>query len=562
MNLAEITPINSQITASVAVPGSKSYSLRALMIAALCENKFVINNLLSSSDISAMQDCLGNINVAKGNLYVDESGVTARFIAALACITPGEQIIKGASSLEKRPIRQLVDGLRQLGANIEYINKDGFLPLKISSSSLDGQQINIKGDVSSQYLSALLLIAPRLPSGLKINIIGEQISKPYIDMTIDIMSHFGVSVENNGYKTYYVKPQTYIARDYRIEADYSSASYFYAINALTGSSIKVDNLNPKSKQGDKIFCDLVSKGLDDIPSRIDASDFPDQAMTLAATLAFKNAKSTISGVKSLRIKETERIKALENELSKMGIKTEATEDSLTIYGGQPKSANIDSYGDHRIAMSFAVAATRLNMLSIFNPEVVNKTFPEFWDELRKLTDVKISQFKYSKIVLTGLRGTGKSTVGKLVAKHLNMDFVDVDNFIEIKHRINIKQAVQKNGWEYFRKLEANAIAEISKKSNLVISTGAGAVMFNQNVANLKSDSLVFMLKADPSILARRIYRYNKLPALTKHKSVLAELKEIWKQRKTRYYSVSDFIVETDESSPKTVAEQIIAKIKP
>jgi len=283
-------------------------------------------------------------------------------------------------------------------------------------------------------------------------------------------------------------------------------------------------------------------------------------MTLAAILAFKNAKSTISGVKSLRIKETERVIAVENELAKMGIKTESTDDSLTIYGGQPRSAKIDSYGDHRIAMSFAVAASKLNALSIFNPEVVKKTFPGFWDELRILTDVKISQVNYSKIVLTGLRGTGKSTVGKLVANQLNMDFVDVDNFIETKHRINIKQAVQKNGWDYFRKFEADAIKELVEKPNIVISTGAGAVMFDKNVENLKKDSLVFMLKADPNILAKRISRYNKLPALTNNKSVLAELEEVWMQRKNRYYSVSDFIIETDESNPKTVAEQIIAKL--
>lgn len=553
-------PINRPITATVSVPGSKSYSLRALIIAALCEDGFEIHNLLDSTDVSAMQNSLLEIKDQKSNLYVNESGVTARFLAALACVTPREQTIDGAPGLKQRPIADLVEALRQLGANIKYLEKDGFLPISVSSADLSGSKVNVGGNISSQYLSALLLIAPGLKNGLEITVDGEQVSKPYIDMTLDIMKHFGVEVVRQNYQKYIVRPQKYIAKAYEVESDYSSAAYFYAINYLTGSKIEIKNLNPDSKQGDKKFIDLLKQGLRS--SSFNAINYPDQAMTLAVLLAFKSGKSSISGVKSLRVKESERVQAMQNELAKMGIKTESTENSLTIYGGNPRATNIDTYGDHRIAMSFAVAATKLTRLSIFSPEVVNKTFPGFWDELGKLTEVKISELEYSKIVLTGLRGTGKSTVGKLVAKRLGMDFVDVDNFIETKHQINIKQAVQKNGWEYFRKLEAEAIEEITKKSNLVISTGAGAVMFDKNAKNLKDDSLVFMLKADPKILAKRISRYKKLPALTKHRSVLAELEEVWKQRKVRYYSVSDFIIDTDESDPKAVAAQIIAKIKP
>lgn len=561
MKIAKILPIEKPTEVAVSVPGSKSYSLRALLISALCRKNFQISNLLSSDDTSAMQNCLRQIQDGKSQLDVNESGLTARFIIALACITPGEQVITGAPGIEKRPINDLVNALIQLGANIEYSEKDGFLPVRIMSSNLSNDKVDIAGNVSSQYLSALLLIAPTLENGLEINIVGEQISKPYIDITIDIMNHFGVKIENQKYKKYIIKPQSYISKDYLVEADYSSASYFYAINALANSKITIPGLNPRSKQGDKKFCDLVSTSLDSLNNNINALDFPDQAMTLAVLLAFKPGKSTITGVKSLRVKETERIKAIENELAKMGIMTESTQDTLTIYGGNPLPANIDSYGDHRIAMSFAVAATKLNRVNIFNPEVVSKTFPGFWDELSKITKVSQHKITPSNLALTGLRGTGKSTVGKILAKEFGMEFVDVDKYIEQKKKINIKTTVQKKGWEFFRKLESNAIETISKRKNTIISTGGGALLDDKNVFNLQKDGLIFMLKADPLTLSRRISRYKKLPALTNHKSVHEELKEVWEQRKQRYFLSCDFIIETENLSPSEVAKVIIGKIK-
>lgn len=575
MEIAKISPIAPGGSFSLSVPGSKSYSLRALLIGAMCNKPVSLTNLLISDDTAAMKNCLQAIKARQIDINANESGLTARFITAMACISPGTQVIDGAPGLRKRPIKDLVDALRKLGANIKYLDKEGFLPLKITSSKLSGNQVSLSGNISSQYLSAFLLIGPKLENGLQINIEAGQTSKPYVDMTIDIMNYFGVEVENHNYRKYIIKPQRYMARDYAVENDYSSASYFFAIAALTGSAVTVDNLKQDSKQADKQLLGILAgigadvrasansvtvTGSKLMPIDIDMNDCPDQAMTVAVLAAFVNGKSMIKGIGSLRIKETERILALENELAKMGIGTESTVDSLTIYGRQPISANIDTYGDHRMAMSFAVAATKLNKLSIFNPKVVNKTFPGFWTELEKVTAVKLSKLEYSNIILTGMRGTGKSTVGRIMAKRLSMQFVDVDKYIESKNNLNIKLAVQNKGWEYFRQLETSAITELSKKPNTVISTGAGAILDEENVKALRKNSLVFMLKAAPATLASRINRYNKLPALTKHGSVFDELEEVWQQRKTRYYASCDFIIETENLKPEQVSEAIIAKL--
>ncbi|MBW3569370.1 3-phosphoshikimate 1-carboxyvinyltransferase [Candidatus Parcubacteria bacterium] len=575
MNVARITPLSLPVDQTVEIPGSKSYSLRALFIAFLCENDIKLSNLLKSDDVAAMQNCLDTIKSKRLDLNAKESGLTARFITALACITPGTQTISGKSSLQKRPIRDLVDALRSLGAEIDYMDKDGFLPLTVRSFDLPNDQVKIPGNVSSQYLSSLLMIAPILKNGLTIEVIGDQISKPYIGMTIGIMNDFGVKVENRNYKKYIIKPQKYIAREYFVESDYSSAGYFFAVAALANSRITVSNLNPESKQADinllpiledmgadvqknKNSVTVIGRGLK--PTLVNMENCPDQAMTIAVLAAFAKGKSHISGIGSLRIKETERIKALENELAKMGIKTESTEDSLTIYGGEPKPANIDTYGDHRIAMSFAVAATKLNNLGIFNPESVNKTYPGFWEELRKITPDDIAKQSYKNIVLIGMRGTGKSSVGRMLAKKLGMRFVDVDQFIESENAVNIKQAVKKKGWEYFRGLENQAIKMLTKRSNTVISTGAGAILSESNVRLLRSNNLVFMLKAEPKILSKRITKYDKLPALTKHKSVHDELDEVWQERKNKYYSSCDFIIETENLSLESVVSEIIDKI--
>lgn len=383
---------------SVTVPGSKSYTHRALIISALTKRRVKIINSLASDDTSAMASCLKKLASGKRSVHLDVnlSGTAMKFILALSTITPGIKVIGGGPGLNKRPIGPLVEALRQLGARIEYLNEEGYPPVHVLSSSLASGTVRISGRVSSQYISALLLIAPAV-GGITIRVSGEQISKPYVDMTIDIMKQFGVSVRNDRYQTYMVKPgQKYRPIKYMVEGDLSSASYFFAIAALTQTKIMVKNLNPRSVQADMKFLEIlkhmgnkVTYGRNSITvfgtgvrsATVDMSDCPDQVQTLAVLAAFANGTMTISGVQSLRIKETDRIAGVRAELKKMGIQTASTKTTLTIYGGAPRAAEIATYGDHRMAMAFAVAQAKLPEIKIKNPEVVSKTFPNFWKQL-------------------------------------------------------------------------------------------------------------------------------------------------------------------------------------
>jgi 3-phosphoshikimate 1-carboxyvinyltransferase len=419
MKQITLIPLEKSVEKTVEIPGSKSYTNRALFMASLTPNPVVIKNPLWSDDTIAMINCLktlgikikstknsvtvmGSLKDIKNDAYELDANLSAnviRFLLPLLCVVPGIKILQGKEGLNKRPIGELVNGLKQLGAEIEYTDKEGFPPLKITSSQLNSHPVHMKGDVSSQFFSALFMIAPVI-GGLKIKVDGVQISKPYIDMTIDTMKKFGIDVVNNKYATYTIPPnQTYKCEEYIVEGDFSSAGYFLAIATLTKSKLVIKNVNPNSLQADKKLISVVEKmgstlenDKNDIiisgngvkPITVDMIDFPDQAQTVAVLAAFAKGTTKLTGLQSLHVKETDRLKATETELNKMGIKTESTHESLTIYGGNPKSTIIDTYGDQRTAMSFAVAGAVLSDMIINDPDVVNKTFPEFWDKLEEI----------------------------------------------------------------------------------------------------------------------------------------------------------------------------------
>src|ERR1700722_6955163 len=419
MKQLKLYPLEKPITKTIEIPGSKSYTNRALLMAALIENPVTIKNPLKSDDTVAMIECLKTLGITidetekeiivKGsykdvkdkeyNLNANLAATAIRFLLPLLCIIPGEKTLCGKEGLNKRPIGELVNGLKQLGAKIKYLEKEGYPPLKITSSTLQSKNIHIKGDVSSQFFSALFMIAPVI-DGLKLEVDDIQISKPYIDMTIDTMKKFGISVINKNYQTYTIEHnQKYNCKEYIVEGDFSSAGYFFAIAALTKSTITLKDLNPDSLQADKKLISVIEKMGSKIvyqtneitivgngvkPVNIDMIDFPDQAQTVATLAAFADGKTIITGLQSLHVKETDRLKASVIELNKMRIKTESTFETLMIYGGKPKAARIDTYGDQRTAMSFAVAGAKLNNIIINDPDVVNKTFPTFWDMLEKI----------------------------------------------------------------------------------------------------------------------------------------------------------------------------------
>lgn len=418
MSSLKIIP-SENISGTIEIPGSKSYTNRALIIGSIAKGIVKIKNPLYSDDTKAMINCLkalgikiqsnekeiiingsvADIEDKQYKLNANLSGTTIRFILALSCVIPGVKTITGEESLLRRPIGELSGALKDLGAKIEYLDKPGYPPLLVKSSKFTLTKTRLHGDISSQFFSALLMIAP-LTEGLEIDVMGKSISTPYIDMTVGLMERFGVKVNNEEYKKYVVTSnQEYEAKDYIVEGDYSSAGYFMAVAALSKSNLVLENLTKDSLQADRNFLEILEKlgskiefkdnslkitGYGVKPLSVDMENCPDQAQTLAVILAFAKGKSIITGIRSLRIKETERVLALQNELSKMGIKTESTIDSLTIYGGDPKPVKINTYNDHRMAMSFAVAGSVLEGIEINNPEVVTKTFPDFWKKLESI----------------------------------------------------------------------------------------------------------------------------------------------------------------------------------
>ena len=596
MKRIKIHPLTEPIKASVAIPGSKSYTNRALLLAALRGGSVKVKNPLVSDDTHAMIACLRTLGfkcvfkndslIVTGditkiadkeyNLNANLSGTTIRFLLALAAIVPGTKIVRGRGRLNERPIAHLVESLASLGAKIEYVDKKGYPPVRVKSMKLKAGKVRIKGTVSSQFLSALLMVAP-LVGKMEIEVDGEQISRPYIDMTLEAMAEFGVQATNEKYKRYSVPAgQKYSAKEYVVEGDVSSASYFAAIAALTHSTITLTNMNPKSSQADMRFLKILeemgsvfSYGKDSItikgggvkPLTVDMENCPDQAQTLAVLAAFAEGKTVMTGIRSLRVKETERVVAVEQELKKMGIKTESTDDSMTIYGGSPKAARIDTYGDHRMAMAFAVAATKLPGMEINDPDVISKTFPRFFKELALMGAPFDAVYEKPNIVLIGMRGGGKSTVAKYLSKKMKKKLADLDAMVEKQEGMTITEMIEKFGWDYFRDRESEIVKKVSKQKDLIISTGGGVINRPENIAALKQRGMLIFLSSPAKVLARRIDKDDGRPRLTEAATTLEEVEAILAERKELYEAVADEIIDDTNLTLDGKVEEVMKRLE-
>jgi len=422
MKTLELKPIK-KVDGEVTIPGSKSLSNRALLIASLAKGTTTITNLLDSDDTRYMLDALKKLGVnyelshnntqcvIEGNggvfdiktpleLYLGNAGTAMRPLCAALAFSKGEFILTGEPRMKERPIGHLVDALRMLDANIEYLENDGYPPLKIVSDGLNGGDINIDGSISSQYLTALLMSSVYAKGDMHIHIIGELVSKPYIDITLKIMKDFGVDVINDNYKTFTIKAgQCYKAVDrYMVEGDASSASYFLAAAAIKGGKVKVNGVGKNSIQGDKAFADVLEKmgarvewgdeyiavsrgelnGID-----MDFNHIPDAAMTIATTALFAKGDTTLRNIYNWRVKETDRLSAMATELRKVGALVEEGEDYLHITPpSQIKHASIDTYNDHRMAMCFSLVALDDKAgVTINDPDCTAKTFPNYFEML-------------------------------------------------------------------------------------------------------------------------------------------------------------------------------------
>jgi 3-phosphoshikimate 1-carboxyvinyltransferase len=423
----QIDPIPHPLNACVAVPGSKSITNRALLIAALTKGTTHLTNTLFSDDsdlfVKALQDlgfrvfsdpengCIdvtglgGTIPNNKAEIFVGNAGTAARFLTAFLTLGKGRYILDGDTRMRERPIGDLLDALVQLGANVQATNDNGSSicpPIEIIASGLAGGKTKIAGNISSQFLSALLMIAPYAAKPVEIEITSELNSKPFVDMTLAIMSDYSVEVKRKGYSHFLVHPACYTPRaSYSIEMDATAASYFFAAPAICGGTVCVEGMSRRSNQGDIQFLDVLNKmgctitennnsievtgsaelkGLD-----IDMSDISDTAQTLAAVAPFAVSPTRIRGIASSRLKETDRVSAICTELRKIGVCTEELPDGMTIFPTQNfQPAVIQTYNDHRMAMAFSLIGLRIPGIFIENPDCVSKTFPKFFEVLETL----------------------------------------------------------------------------------------------------------------------------------------------------------------------------------
>ena len=392
-----------QITATIQLPSSKSISNRALIINALGNGTYKPENLSDCDDTMVMIRALDE-KQPHDTIDIMAAGTAMRFLTAYLSVTPGSRIITGTQRMQQRPIQLLVDALRELGADIEYVNNEGFPPLRIHGRELIKDHICLPGNVSSQYISALLMIGPSLKNGLKVTLTGDIISKPYINLTIQLMSDFGAQVSWINDHELQVTPQPYRSITYYIESDWSAASYWYQIAALSQeATVTLPGLFENSYQGDSKVADIFRNlGIETIfgnkavtlkktgtcVKRLDY-DFinqPDLAQTFVVTCALMNIPFRFSGLQSLKIKETDRMAALICEMKKLGYVLQECDGSVLSWEGERcerSNEAIDTYEDHRMAMAFAPAALVLPNLCINNPQVVSKSYPHYWEDLQK-----------------------------------------------------------------------------------------------------------------------------------------------------------------------------------
>ncbi len=418
----EIKPFQKPVNAVVSPPGSKSYTNRVLPLAALALGESIISGALFSDDtrymaaalrqlgVSVQEDAASSRFTVQGTggtwqassapLFIGNSGTSARFLAPLVALGQGEYLIDGVEAMRQRPIQPLIDALNRLGGNVESIAGTGCPPVRIRADGLRGGAIRIRGDLSSQYLSGLLMSAPYFQHGLELAVDGDLVSKPYLEVTAQAMRAFGVEMHLNGFSSFSVAPGRYQPTAYRVEPDASGASYLFAAAAITGGRVTVPGLGSDSLQGDLNFVRVLERmgctvnmtaseteviGNPNLHGvEVDMSQISDTAQTLAAVAVYADGPTRVTGIGFIRKKETDRVGAVVRELQRLGIDALEEEDGFVVHPGVPKPARVETYDDHRMAMSFALIGLRANGVTILDPRCTAKTFPTYWDVLETM----------------------------------------------------------------------------------------------------------------------------------------------------------------------------------
>lgn len=473
---------------SVRLPGSKSISNRVLLLAALADGETEVRDLLVSDDTERMLEalkvlgvgvrslggenwlisgCAGNFRVKEAELFLGNAGTAFRPLTAALALAGGDYVLKGVARMHERPIGDLVDGLRQLGADVTYLGNDGFPPLQLKPAQVQPEGIvKVRGDVSSQFLTGLLMALPLTGQMTTVEVVGELISKPYIEITLAVMARFGVVVQRDGGQRFtvpaasrYVSPGTIY-----VEGDASSASYFLALGAIGYGPVRVEGVGRDSIQGDVKFAEALAQmgaeiemGPNWMEARapkaglvavdLDCNHIPDAAMTLASAALFAKGTTTLRNIASWRVKETDRIAAMATELRKLGAVVEEGEDFIRVTPATLKPAAIDTYDDHRMAMCFSLAAFG-TPLRINDPKCVAKTFPDYFERFASVTQAA------PVIAIDGPSASGKGTVAARVAAALGFAYLDSGALYRLT-----ALAAQRAGVDWDDEAQVAAIAE-------------------------------------------------------------------------------------------------------
>ncbi|WP_371322501.1 bifunctional 3-phosphoshikimate 1-carboxyvinyltransferase/cytidylate kinase [Dechloromonas sp. ZY10] len=530
---------------NVRLPGSKSISNRVLLLAALADGETEVRDLLASDDTERMLEalqalgvgvtalggenwrikgCGGRFPVKQAELFLGNAGTAFRPLTAALALAGGDYVLKGVARMHERPIGDLIDGLRQLGADVTYLGNDGYPPLHLKPATIrPGGTVSVRGDVSSQFLTGLLMALPLTGVETTVDVVGELISKPYIEITLAIMARFGVEVKREGWQRFVV-PAGSVYRSpgtIYVEGDASSASYFLALGAIGGGPLRVEGVGRDSIQGDVRFAEALAQmgaqiemGPNWMEARapegglvavdLDCNHIPDAAMTLATAALFAKGTTTLRNIASWRVKETDRIAAMATELKKLGAEVEEGEDFIRVTPSAVKPAAIDTYDDHRMAMCFSLAAFA-TPLRINDPKCVGKTFPEYFQRFAEVTRAA------PVIAIDGPSASGKGTVAARVAAALGFAYLDSGALYRLTALAAQRAGVAWDNEAAVAALAAQLDVEFNGEEILLGGVVVGDAIRSEDIS--AGASRVAALGAVREALLFRQRAFNRLPGL-------------------------------------------------
>jgi len=587
----------------VEAPASKSFSHRAIILASLAKGRSKITNILVSDDtlltIEACRKLGARISLAGKEaiidgfagkpaakpgevIYLGNSGTSMRLLASVAARSKTPIELDGDERLRNRPVGDLVDALNSAGFSAQTKYGNGCPPIKVWSTGEDADDlIKVRASTSSQFVSSLLLVAPLFGRRTTIKIEGDAKSRPYIAITLEMMRLFGATARNDGFQRFEVEPVGhYASRDYKVEADYSSASYLFAAAVVTGGQVTVEGLNPDSVQGDAKFLSIIEKlgaGIrnesnDKItvtgPAKlvgageINCSDCPDVVPTICTVAACAHGNTKIVNVGHLRAKESDRITDLVAELKKFGCDAREGPDSIEIIGKGAESlhgATVGTHNDHRLAMSLAVLGMAVGKTTILGAECVSKSFPDFFERLKTIgakVESGEADTENENIVLIGFMGTGKSEIAKAISKSTGRPLIELDSEIEKDAGMKIPKIFETEGEAGFRKREAGECAKAAQTTGCVISCGGGIVLDERNVSALRKHGKLYWLKASPESIWQRVSADSANRPLLKDGG-LDRVRTLLAVREALYAKAADSCVDAEKSVADITKEVLL-----